>query len=96
MINEKEKACAVDVSSNRRMEHTPRKFFRCGSEDHMIAKFPKPPKDNENLRKQVHFNKKGNRVCNNRKNNSDQKIYASMARMSDNDKCPSENFGDSS
>ena len=29
-------------------------------------------------------------------NNSDQKIYASMARMSNNDKCPSGNFGDSS
>ena len=43
---EKEKACAVDVSSNRNTEHMPRKCFRCGSEDHMIAKFPKPPKDN--------------------------------------------------
>ena len=30
------------------------------------------------------------------KNNSDQKIYASMARMSNNDECPSGNFGDSS
>ena len=31
-----------------------------------------------------------------RKNNSDQKIYASMARMSGNDECPSGNVGDSS
>ena len=38
---EKEKARAGDVSDNRRTERTPRKFFRCGSEDHMIAKFPK-------------------------------------------------------
>ena len=37
---EKEKACAVDVSSNRQMERTPWKCFRCGSEDHMIAKCP--------------------------------------------------------
>ena len=30
------------------MERTPRILFRCGSEDHMIAKCPKPSKDNEN------------------------------------------------
>ena len=30
------------------------------------------------------------------KNNSDQEIYACMARISGNDKCPSGNFGDSS
>ena len=35
---EKEKTRAVDVSSNRQMERTPRKCFRCGSEDHIIAK----------------------------------------------------------
>ena len=28
--------------------------------------------------------------------NSDQKIYASMARISSNEKCSSENYGDSS
>ena len=33
---EKEKARAVDVSSNRQMELMPWKCFRCGSEDHMI------------------------------------------------------------
>ena len=38
---EKEKARAVDVSSNRQMERTPRKCVRCESEDHMIAKCPK-------------------------------------------------------
>ena len=31
-----------------------------------------------------------------RKNNSDQQIYASMAHMSGNDECPSGNFGNSS
>ena len=63
----------------------PRKCFRCGYEYHMIAKCPKPPKDNEKRRKQVRFNEKGNRLCNNRENNSDQKIYANMTRMSNND-----------
>ena len=42
--NEKEKSRAVDVSDNIRTEHRPRKCFRFRSEDHMIAKFPKPPK----------------------------------------------------
>ena len=36
--------------------------------------------------------KKCNCACNNGENNSDQKIYASMERMSDNDKCPSGHF----
>ena len=62
----------------------------------MIAKCPKPPKDNEKRQKQVRLNEKGNCARNNRKNNSDQKIYASMTRMYGNDKCPSENFGESS
>ena len=62
----------------------------------MIAKFPKPPKDNEKRRKQVRFNEKVNRACDNGKNNSDQKIYASMVRMSRNDKRSSGNYGDSS
>ena len=57
------------------MERTPRKCFRCGSEDHMIAKCPK----------QVFFNEKGNRACDNGENNSDCEIYASMAQMSSND-----------
>ena len=74
---EKEKACAVDVSSNRPMERTPWKCFRCGSEDHMIAKCPK----------QVCFNEKGNYACDNDENNSDCEIYASMTRMSSNDEC---------
>ena len=70
--------------------------MRCGSGDHLIVKCSKPPKYNNKRRKQVSFNEKGNRARNNRKNNSDQKIYAYMARMSNNDECPSGNFGDSS
>ena len=57
------------------MERTPRKYFRCGSEDHMIAKTPK----------QVCLNENGNRVYGNGENNSDCKIYASMERMSSKD-----------
>ena len=52
----------------------------------MIAKCPK----------EVSFNEKVNCACDNGKNNRDYKIYASMAQMSSNDECPSENFGDSS
>ena len=56
----------------------------------MIAKFPKPPKDNQKRTNQVCFNEKGNRACDNGENDSDRNIYASMARMSSNDECPSE------
>ena len=69
----------VGVSSNRNSERPPRKCYRCGSEDHMIKKCPKPPKDNEKRRRQVRFNEKGNRACDNDENNDDHKIYASMA-----------------
>ena len=84
------------LRTKRLTEQTPQKCFRCGSEDQLIAKCPKPPIDNEKRRKQVIFNEKGNRVCDNGKNNSDQKIYASMARMYGNDEYPSGNFCDSS
>ena len=76
---ENEKARAVGVSSTRNTERPPRKRFRCGSEDHMIAKCPKPPKDNEKRQKHVRFNEKVNRACDNDENNDDHKIYASMA-----------------
>ena len=48
---EKEKACAACASDNRRTERTDRECFRCGSEDQLITKCPKPPKDNEKRRK---------------------------------------------
>ena len=53
---EKEKARVVDVSSNRNTERPPQKCFRCESEDHIIAKCPNPPKDNDKRRRQVRFN----------------------------------------
>ena len=86
----------VDVSSNRNSERPPRKCFRCGPEDHMIAKYPKSPKYNEKRQRQVRFNEKGNRACDNGKNNDDHKIYSYMARMSSNDEHKSEKYGDSS
>ena len=48
---EKEKARAVGISSNRNSERLPRKCYRCGSEDHMITKCPKPPKGSDKRRK---------------------------------------------
>ena len=45
----------------------PRKCFGCGSKYHMIKKCPKPPKYNEKRRRQVRFNEKGNRACDNGK-----------------------------
>ena len=58
------------------MERTPWKCFRCGSEDHMIAKRPN----------QLCSKEKVNYACNNGENDSDCEIYAYMARMSSNDK----------
>ena len=74
----------------------PWKCFRYGSEDYIIANFTKPPKDNEKRQTQVSFNKKGNRACDNIENNDDQKIYASMERMSSNGKRSNEKYGESS
>ena len=85
---------------NRRTERTDRKCFRCGSEYNIIAKYPNPPRDNEKQKNQVRFSERVNRTsykeCDKVKNNSDQNTYAYMARMSDDDECPSGNIGDSS
>ena len=62
----------------------------------MIAKCPKPPKDNEKRRKKVRFNEKGNRACDKSEDNNDHKIYTSMARMSSDDEHKSGEYGDSS
>ena len=62
----------------------------------MIAKCPKPPKDNEKQCKSVRFNEKGNRACENGENDNDHKIYASMAQMCSDDKRKSVKYGDSS
>ena len=73
----------------------PRKCFICGSEDRLMEKYPKPPKEKEKRQKQVCSNERIYGACDNGKINSDHKIYASMAFMSHNEECPSGNFGDS-
>ena len=92
---ENEKSRAVDVSSNRHTECPPRGCFRCGSEDHIIAKCSKPPRDNEKRQSKLRFNEKVNCACDNGENNYDHKIHASMAQMSSNDKRKSEKYSDS-
>ena len=95
---DKEKVCAAGDLDKQRSKHTPWKCFRYGSVDHLIAKFPKTPKDNKQRWKQVRINKRGKRAsqkeCKNSDNDNDQNIYASMAGMSDNDKMPRRYFVD--
>ena len=52
-------------------------------------------KDNDKRRKQLRFNEKCNRACDNGKYDNDHKIYASMARMSSDDEHESKEYGDS-
>ena len=54
--NDREKFRTADNQDKQRTEHTP----RCGYVDHIIAKFPKPPKDNKKQWKQVRLNERGN------------------------------------
>ena len=62
----------------------------------MIAKCPKPHKDSEKRRKSERSKVKGNRTCDNSDDDNDHKIYASMARMSSDDKRKSKYYGDCS
>ena len=62
----------------------------------MIAKCPKPPKDNEKRLNQVRFNEKGNIACDNDENDNEHNIYASMERMSNDDKCENKDCDNSS
>ena len=64
---EKEKARSAGTSSNKNSDRPTRKFFRCGSEDHLIEKFPKPPKDSDKRCKSYKYKEKDNSV----KDNSD-------------------------
>ena len=52
---DKEQARAAGDLEKRRTKRTPCKCFIYGSEDHLIDKCPKPPKDNKKRRKQVRF-----------------------------------------
>ena len=95
IIKEKEKSRAVGISSNRNSERPPRKFYRCVSEDHMIAKCPNPPKDSEKIRNSVRSNEKGNRACDNGEDENDHKIYVYMEQMSNDDEHEIKEYGDS-
>ena len=91
---EREKARSAGTSSNRNSDLPAQKCFRCGSKNHIIAKFPKPPKDSEKRRKSAHSNEKGNCACDNSDDDNDHKIYASMARMSSDDNRENKDYGD--
>ena len=91
---DKEKAHSTGALSNKHSDHPARKFFRYRSEDHLIAKCPKPPKDGEKKRKKVSFNEKGNSAKYNSDDDDDLKVYASMARMSNDDVSKNKDYGD--
>ena len=93
---EKEKARSAGTSSNKNSDRPARKWFRCGSEDHKIIKCPKPPKDSEKRRKSEKSKEKGNRACDNSDDDDELKVYASMERMSNDDKRENKDYGDSS
>ena len=85
---EKEKARSAGALSNKNSDRPAWKCFRCGSEDHLIAKFPKPPKYGEKINgKKVSFQdkEKGNSVKDNSDDDNDLKEYASMAQMPNDD-----------
>ena len=75
---EKEKARSAGTSSNKNSDFTTRKCFRWGSEDHLIAKCPKPLKDSEKRRKSDKAKKKGNSTKDNRDDDNYLKVYAYM------------------
>ena len=97
---DKGKYCADGDSEKQWTERTPHKYFRCGSEGHLIAKCPKQPKDNEKQQNQVCFNERVNRSlqkeCDNGDDDNDQKIYIFVKRMSVDNESLSRYLSDSS
>ena len=71
---EKEKARSAGTSSKKKSDRPARKCFRCGSEDHFIAKCPKPSKDSEKRRKSEKSKEKGNCACDNSDDDNDLKV----------------------
>ena len=92
---EKEKARSAGTSSNKNSDRLAQKYFRWGSEDHLIAKCPKPPKDSEKRRKSDKAKEKGNSAKDKNDDDDDLKVYASMAQMSNDDKRKNKDYGDS-
>ena len=70
----KRKAHSSGTSSKTISDHPARKCFRCGSEDHMIAKCPKPPKDSEKRRKSDKSKETGNSAKDNSDGDNDLKV----------------------
>ena len=93
---EKGKARSDGTSSNKNFDCPAQKCFRCGSEDHLIAKCSKPPKDSEKRRKSDKAKEKGNSAKDNSNDDDDLKVYASMARMSNDDVSENKDYGNSS
>ena len=93
---EKEKARSAGTLSKKISDRPTWKCFRCGSEDHLIEKCPKPPKDSEKRRKSDKAKEKGNSAKDNSDDDDNLKVYASMARMSNNDVSENKDYGDSS
>ena len=92
---EKQKARSAGTSYTKNLDLPAWKCSRCGSEYHMIAKYPKPPKDSEKRRKSEKSKEKGNRACDNSDDENDLKVYASMPPMSSDNKRESKDYGDS-
>ena len=80
--------------SNKNANRPTRKCFRCGSEDHLIAKCPKTPKDSEKRCKSDKAKGKGNSAKDNSDGDNDLKVYASIARMSNDEKRKNKDLSD--
>ena len=93
---EKENACSVGTSSNKNSDRLARKCYRCGSEDNLIVKFPKPPKYSEKKLNSEKSKEKGNCACDNSDDENDLKVYTSMAPMSNDAKRKIKDYDDSS
>ena len=93
---DKGKSCAAGDSNKQQTECKPRKCFKCRYLDHHIAKFSKPPKDNEKWQKKVCFNERGKsasqKECEIGNNVNDQKIYELMEQMSGDERNPGRYF----
>ena len=75
---EEEKNRFADTSSKTNSDNPAQKCFRCVSEDHMIAKCSKPPKDSEKRLKSDKSKENVNRACDNSDDDDELKVYASM------------------
>ena len=71
-------------------------FAVLGGLGHFIEKCPKPPKDDEKKRKSDKSKAKGNSEKDNSDDDNDLKVYASMARMSNDGVRENKDYGDSS